>query len=109
VLDTQFDFTSRIQDTRRSWATVKDVYDRREACVIASVLHNNIVPTLKIGILLDEVWKGIPLVLGSDKTGVATELVERRAALDEIIGGPLKSGVVGRNESWITKSSRVGL
>ena len=55
VLDTQFDFTSRIQDTRPSWATVEDVHDDWKACIIASIVHSNLVPTLKIGILRDEV------------------------------------------------------
>jgi len=46
------------------------VHDERKARVIGSVLHDDFVPTLKIGILLDKVWKGIPLVLGSKKTGM---------------------------------------
>lgn len=40
---------------------------------------------------------------------VRAEVVEGRVALDEIIGGPLEGGIADRNESWVTKSSRVGL
>jgi len=86
------------------------VYDKRKARIIASVLHNNIVPTLKIGVLVDEVWESIPLVLGSKKPGATrAEVVEGWVGLDEIVGGPLEGGIFSRNEGRITKSSGVGL
>ena len=86
------------------------MYDERKARIIGGVFHNDVVPTFKVRILLDEVGKGIPLVLGSNKTGVTrADVVEGRVALDEIIGGPLQGSIADRNEGWITKSSRVGL
>lgn len=86
------------------------MYYERKARVIGSVLHNDIVPTLKIGVLLNEVWESIPLVLGSEKPGpTRAEVVKGWAGLDEIVGGPLEGGIFSRNEGRITKSSGIGL